>query len=150
MINELPLIRIGTYCVFAAILCVRPKEVRVIPVSMTSGDDVDAMREAHRRVEERKGKDRNTVNTGCFTETKNSGSEVLAIASAAAVKYGAKLGDCGRPKIEVKMIDGRLKWQLLYIRGYGPGVSVAPAEMFLVTIDDASEEPKIENATASF
>jgi hypothetical protein len=150
MNDKLPLIRIATYCVFAAILCMRPKEVRVIPVSITSGDDVDAMREAHRRAEERIGEDRNTVNTSGFTETKRSGSEVLAIGSAAAVKYGAKLGDFGRPRIEVKKIDGRLKWQLLYIRDYGPGLSVAPAETFLVTIDDATGEREVKNATASY
>jgi hypothetical protein len=150
MNDKLPFIRIATYCVFAAILCMRPKEVRVIPVSMTSGDNVDAMREAQSRAEERIGEDRNTINTSGFAETKRSGSEVLAIANAAAVKHGAKLGDFGRPRIEVKIIDGRLKWQLLYIRDYGPGVSVAPAETLLVTIDDATGEREVEDATASY
>jgi hypothetical protein len=150
MNDKLPFIRIATYCVFAAILCMRPKEVRVIPVSTKSGDNVDAMREAYSRAEERIGEDRNTINTGGFTETKRSGSEVLAIANAAAVKYGARLGDFERPRIKVKKIDGRLKWQLLYIRDYGPGVSVAPAETFLVTIDDATGEREVKDATASY
>jgi hypothetical protein len=134
---HLSLIRIGTYGVFAAILVLCGRQLRVIPAALVGGDDVLAYETAKEGLR----KNNSVFSFVGFEGTKRSGSEIFSIAATTAEKNGKLSDGFGRPDVRLRNIDGRLVWILDYIDFLGPA-------QFRVTVDDQTGVATFTNTTA--
>ena len=135
--KNLSLVRLATYAAIVGVALLMQHQIGVIPLYLLSDDELETLRTEP----ERRKADHIVVSSAGFKDTKLSGSEVFAIAQKKIRDEGKSADGFLPPKIELRSVDGSLRWVLHYAAMLGPF-------QFEIRIDDSTGIASYEDTTA--
>ena len=135
--KKLSLVRLASYAAIIGCAILLRHQIGVIPLHLLGADEVETLRSET----ERRKAEEIVVGSAGFSNSKLSGSEVVAIAQKKAHAEGQVLDGFAPPKIALRVADGRLLWVISYHATLGPF-------QFEIRIDDATGIASYETTTA--
>jgi len=135
--QKLSLVRLASYVAIVAIAILLRHQIGVIPLHLLSEDEQETLRTEP----ERRKADHIVVSSVGFKDTKLSGSEVFTIAQRKLREEGKSVDGYLPPRVELRVVDGHLRWVLHYIAMMGPF-------QFEIRIDDSTGIASYEDTTA--